>query len=40
MDKKYEYLLLSVEDKVATVTIYCPDKGNALAPEVLYGSRA
>jgi enoyl-CoA hydratase/carnithine racemase len=35
MDKKYEYLLLAVEDKVATVTIHRPDKGNALAPEVL-----
>jgi enoyl-CoA hydratase/carnithine racemase len=33
MDLKY--LLLSVEDKVATVTIHRPDKGNALAPEVL-----
>ena len=33
MDMKY--LLLSVEDKVATVTIHRPDKGNALAPEVL-----
>lgn len=30
-----KYLLLSVEDKVATVTIHRPDKGNALAPEVL-----
>ena len=33
MDMKY--LLLSVEDKVATVTIHRPDKGNALTPEVL-----
>ncbi|HON38299.1 MAG: enoyl-CoA hydratase/isomerase family protein [Desulfomonilia bacterium] len=33
MDLKY--LLLSVEDKVAMVTIHRPDKGNALAPEVL-----
>ncbi len=33
MDMKY--LLLNVEDKVATVTIHRPDKGNALAPEVL-----
>ncbi len=33
MDLKY--LLLSVEAKVATVTINRPDKGNALAPEVL-----
>jgi len=31
----WEYLLLSVEAKVATVTINRPDKGNALAPEVL-----
>lgn len=30
-----KYLLLSVEDKVATVTIHRPDKGNSLAPEVL-----
>jgi enoyl-CoA hydratase/carnithine racemase len=30
-----KYLLMSVEDKVATVTIHRPDKGNALAPEVL-----
>jgi enoyl-CoA hydratase/carnithine racemase len=29
------YLLVSVEDKVATVTIHRPDKGNALAPDVL-----
>jgi enoyl-CoA hydratase/carnithine racemase len=33
MDLKY--LLLSVEAKVATVTINRPDKGNALAPQVL-----
>lgn len=33
MDLKY--LLLSVEEKVATVTINRPDKGNALAPQVL-----
>jgi len=31
----YQYLLLSVEDKVATVTLHRPDKGNALAPAVL-----
>src|SRR5512145_1338322 len=33
MDLKY--LLLKVEEKVATVTINRPDKGNALAPFVL-----
>ena len=33
MDLKY--LLLDVADKVALVTIHRPDKGNALAPEVL-----
>jgi enoyl-CoA hydratase/carnithine racemase len=33
MDLKY--LLLSVDAKVATVTINRPDKGNALAPDVL-----
>jgi enoyl-CoA hydratase/carnithine racemase len=33
MDLKY--LLLSVDTKVATVTINRPDKGNALAPDVL-----
>ena len=33
MDLKY--LLLSVEAQVATVTINRPDKGNALAPDVL-----
>jgi enoyl-CoA hydratase/carnithine racemase len=31
----YQYLLLAVADKVATVTIHRPDKGNALAPYVL-----
>lgn len=31
----YQYLTLEVADKVATVTINRPDKGNALAPEVL-----
>jgi enoyl-CoA hydratase/carnithine racemase len=31
----YKYLLLVVADKVATVTINRPDKGNALAPDVL-----
>jgi len=30
-----KYLLLSVDEKVATVTINRPDKGNALAPDVL-----
>ena len=30
-----EYLKLSVEEKVATVTIYRPEKRNALSPEVL-----
>lgn len=30
-----QYLLLSVENKVATVTINRPDKGNSLAPQVL-----
>jgi len=29
------YLLLSIEDHVATVTINRPDKGNSLSPEVL-----
>jgi len=33
MDLKY--LLLSVDEKVAMVTINRPDKGNALAPYVL-----
>ena len=32
---EFKYLLFSVEDKVATVTIHRPDKGNSLAPEVL-----
>ena len=31
----YQYLLVSAEDAVATVTIHRPDKGNALAPRVL-----
>jgi enoyl-CoA hydratase/carnithine racemase len=31
----YKYLLLDVADKVATITINRPDKGNALAPDVL-----
>jgi enoyl-CoA hydratase/carnithine racemase len=31
----YAYLLLDVADKVATVTLNRPDKGNALAPDVL-----
>ncbi len=30
-----QYLQLSVESKVATVTIHRPDKGNSLSPEVL-----
>lgn len=30
-----KYLMLSVDVKVATVTIHRPDKGNALSPEVL-----
>jgi len=30
-----EYLLISIEDRVATVTINRPDKGNSLSPEVL-----
>jgi len=30
-----EFLKLSIEDKVATVTIHRPDKRNALSPEVL-----
>jgi len=31
----YEYLLVAIADKVATVTIHRPDKGNSLAPKVL-----
>ncbi len=31
----WKYLLLDVREKVATVTINRPDKGNALAPDVL-----
>lgn len=31
----YKYLLADVAEKVATVTINRPDKGNALAPDVL-----
>jgi len=31
----YQYLLLAVDQKVATVTLHRPDKRNALAPEVL-----
>ena len=31
----FQYLLLDVADKVATVTLHRPDKGNALAPSVL-----
>lgn len=31
----YKHLLLEVADKVATITINRPDKGNALAPDVL-----
>ena len=31
----YQFLLVSAEDAVATVTIHRPDKGNALAPTVL-----
>lgn len=30
-----KHLVLSLEDKVATVTIHRPDKGNSLSPEVL-----
>jgi len=30
-----QYLKLSVESKVATITIHRPDKGNSLSPEVL-----
>jgi enoyl-CoA hydratase/carnithine racemase len=32
---EYKYLLVSVDAAVATVTIHRPDKGNALAPDVL-----
>jgi enoyl-CoA hydratase/carnithine racemase len=32
---EYRYLLLDVADKVATITLNRPDKGNALAPGVL-----
>lgn len=32
---EYQFLLLDVADKVATVTINRPDKGNALSPVVL-----
>jgi len=31
----YQYLLLAIDAKVATVTLHRPDKGNALAPAVL-----
>lgn len=31
----YKYLVLDIADNVATVTINRPDKGNALAPDVL-----
>jgi len=31
----YQYLQLSIDRRVATVTIHRPDKGNALAPQVL-----
>lgn len=31
----YQYLHLSIDQRVATVTIHRPDKGNALAPQVL-----
>lgn len=31
----YQYLQLAVADRVATVTLHRPDKGNALAPYVL-----
>ena len=34
-DMKTEYLLLTIDAHVATVTINRPDKGNSLAPEVL-----
>jgi enoyl-CoA hydratase len=32
---EYQHLLVSIEDRVATVTIHRPDKGNSLSPEVL-----
>jgi len=32
---EYEYLLVEIAEKVATVTIHRPDKGNSLAPKVL-----
>lgn len=32
---EFQYLTLAVADKVATVTLNRPDKGNALAPDVL-----
>lgn len=32
---EYQHLQLQIEHKVATVTIHRPDKGNALAPDVL-----
>jgi enoyl-CoA hydratase/carnithine racemase len=31
----YQFLLLDVDEKVATVSLHRPDKGNALAPDVL-----
>lgn len=31
----YQYLLVAIADKVATVTLHRPEKGNALAPDVL-----
>ena len=31
----YQYLLMAIADKVATVTLHRPEKGNALAPDVL-----
>ena len=31
----YTYLKLDIEEKVATVTLHRPDKGNALSPDVL-----
>jgi len=34
-DMSYQYLLLDISHGVATVTINRPDKGNALAPDVL-----